>query len=193
MSTPSADWTQWSGQWRAPHAHAPAIPDLRALIRHERARARRVARAESALAAVLVVGIVAAAAHAPTPDDLLRAGTSAGLIVAAAALRALGRRTAPREDEDTATYLSHAVLGMQRMQRSILFAWLLCALQLTFLIPWWIDGYRMHRGDEALAVVSGWVPIALFAAFAVWTVRKYLRLRAEVARLGLLRDAIADS
>lgn len=61
---------------------------------------------------------------------------------------------------------------------------LVLALQLLFLVPWLVDGYRIHvELFTRMAVLTVWVPGALICAVALWTVSKQRILREQRQRL----------
>ena len=58
------------------------------------------------------------------------------------------------------------------------------ALDLAFLIPWWIGGFKVHGGGfHAMQLLTMWGPLTLMGAFVWWTIRLRRRARAELARL----------
>jgi hypothetical protein len=61
------------------------------------------------------------------------------------------------------------------------------ALDLVFLVPWWIGGVRVHgSGFHVVQILTIWGPLGMMALFVTWTVRLRRRARAELA--GLARE-----
>ncbi|HEX6749521.1 MAG TPA: hypothetical protein VF092_19660 [Longimicrobium sp.] len=186
MTQPESDWESWRSDWQA---DAGPLPDARELVASETRRVRRAAAAEIALAALAVAGLAAALLHTPEREDIVRAVAVASLIVLALAIRLVQRRNRPSGGEATAAFVELSLRGRVRQLRAIHFAWVVVALELAFLVPWWIDGFRIHR--EALTapvfIAAWWLPALLLAALLAWTFRLHRRLRGEVSRLEALR------
>jgi len=71
-----------------------------------------------------------------------------------------------------------------RQDRFARLAWIVTALDLAFLIPWWIGGLSVHGAGFHLAqVLTVWGPLALIGGFVWWTIRLRRRARAELERL----------
>jgi len=185
MTQPESDWEVWRSDWRA---DTGPLPDARTMEREAR-RVRHAAAAEVALALAAVGGLAAALLHTPSRHDVVRAAAVASLIALALALRLLQRRSAPLADQPTAPYVDLSLRASARQLRAICFAWMVVALELVFLVPWWIDGFRAHRGALTAPVVfaTWWLPVLLLGGFLAWTFRLRRRLREEAARLEELR------
>lgn len=194
MTVPDADWDRWSTLWQADPAPVHASPAWADRARAEDRRLQLMVVAEGAVVVVALAGIALAVSHAPAPDDLLRGAVVAGMIVLVATLRLLRRPDAHAEAEPAAVFLAHSLRGLARQRHCVQSIWLLLALTLLFLVPWWVDGYRFH-GEVwgPLALFTAWVPLALIFAVAAWTLRVHATVRRETARLRRLRrELVAD-
>jgi len=73
-------------------------------------------------------------------------------------------------------------------RRRVAFAhlgWIVAALDLAFLVPWWLGGLRVH-GLGLTQLPTLWLPLAVILAFAIWLGRVRTRARAELEALARL-------
>jgi hypothetical protein len=71
-----------------------------------------------------------------------------------------------------------------RQVRFAQLTWIVTALDLAFLVPWWIGGIEVHGGGfHAIQLLTMWGPLALMGALVWWTIRLRRHARAELARL----------
>jgi hypothetical protein len=184
------DWTQWERNWREPQMSSA---ELDAMIERTR-RARRgvvTVRVLSALVAIVALTVVAAALrHAASPFELIL-----GLVVGAGIVLVWwldGHNQRRDHDQADAPVREYRLMRTKLCARQIQFArfgWSVVALDLTFLIPWWRGGVRVHGSMLHPAQLVGiGVPVVLMAGFVVWTL--VVRRRA-LTELGHLRRAAA--
>lgn len=66
-----------------------------------------------------------------------------------------------------------------RQARLAQFIWITLALELVFLIPWWVIGSRMHSRaiTNVGSLLTMCLPIAGCVALIVWSVRSYRKAR----------------
>jgi hypothetical protein len=193
--TSPGDWERWQADWQ--HTGHVAAPGQDA--------ARQIARARRGLlVARLIEGAVAGAAILVTAAALQHAGNrlEAGLgLVVGLGIGALWlQRIRLRAREDTAVAASSpqhlAALTSVRQQQVRLahFIWIVLALELVFLTPWWVIGNRVHHRTftDVGSWLTVWVPIAGVLALFVWSWRLRRRARAELRAIERLRAQYGD-
>jgi hypothetical protein len=187
-SSHEADWKDWAAEWQGRSSPSPAPAAVGDRIRAHHRRARRVVLAEGALVTAAVGGIVLAVSHAPAPDDLIRGGIVVVLILMLWWLHHRRRPRAAPAARSTADFLEVSVRSRERQLRCLRLAWALIGLELLFLVPWWIDGYRIH-GDPfgPVGILTAWAPLAVMAGLLAWTLRLRAGLGADLAALRALR------
>jgi hypothetical protein len=69
------------------------------------------------------------------------------------------------------------------------FVWIVLSLELIFLIPWWVVGSRVHsrRLTDFGSLLSMWLPIVVFVALFIWSLRLRLRARLEINAIDAMR------
>ncbi|HEV8411059.1 MAG TPA: hypothetical protein VGQ30_11140 [Gemmatimonadaceae bacterium] len=179
------EWSAWEESWRAARTSSEEIEEL--IARTGRARRSIVLmRVVSGGLAVVSLAIVGAALrHAGNPFEA-SLGLIVGLGVAAVwlfdariQLRAAESVAAPQEEY----FATRRRLCIRRL-RFVRLGWIVVALDLAFLIPWWIGGLRVHGSAfNAGQLLTIWTPVAAMAVFLAWTVTVRSRARAELARL----------
>jgi len=180
----SEDWQTWEDQWRT--GGAPE-GELRAMVERAR-RARRAGaalRALSAAVAAIALAVVAALRHAGNRFEVAL-GLVVGLGIAAVWLldarderEAVEALAAPADAYRTA----RAALCRRRIRFARL-GWIVVALDLAFLIPWWIGGLAVHgAGFHAMHLLTMWLPLALMAGFVAWTRALHRRAAAELEQI----------
>ncbi|HVH09185.1 MAG TPA: hypothetical protein VM736_05255 [Gemmatimonadales bacterium] len=194
--TGPGDWERWQAEWQRTGGAGAAPPDAA----REMARARRAvigARLlESAIAGAAILVTAAALRHAGNPFEAGLGLVVGGLI---GALWIQRIRLRAREDAGVAASSpAHLVaLGSQRRQeirlaRSI---WIVLALELAFLTPWWIIGTRVHHRSltNPGSWLTVWGPIVGMAALLAWSWRLARRARAELRAIERLAEEYRDS
>jgi len=189
------DWERWQGEWqRTEHAEPMART-----AREQIARGRRellVARlVESAVAGAAILITAAALRHA---GNRLEAGL--GLVVGVGIAALWLQRIRLRAREHAAVAASSpkhlAALTRVRLQQIRLahFIWIVLALELVFLTPWWVIGNRVHHRTftDLGSWLSVWLPIAGIVALFVWSWRLRRRARAELEAIEQLRTQYRD-
>lgn len=187
MSQPTAngDWDRWSDQWRA-----GPIPETELTTFLKRtARARRTIvgmRVLSLAVTVLALGAVGAALyHAASAFERVLGGAVAIGICAAWVIDSVQQRgTHAHADAPPDEYM---VLRRALCVRRVRFArlvWMLCALDLIFLFPWWRGGLRYHGfGFHLVHVTSLWGPLALIVLASVAAARIHAKASAELTSI----------
>ena len=180
------DWQTWEEEWRA--GRAPEA-ELGAIVERAR-RARRAAAAlrllSLALALFALAVVAAALRHAGNRFEVALGWVVGSGIVAVWLLDAFDRRdaaaalAAPADDYRAA----RAALSRRRLRFARL-GWIVTALDLLFLIPWWIGGLAVHgAGFHAMQLLTLWLPLALMAGFVAWTRALHRRAAAELEQIG---------
>ena len=190
--TTSNDWDRWQVSWRADD---PRPSDLDAMLAGARAARRTMGwwRALSfAVAALSVAAVGMALIHAGNPLEAAL-GLTVGVAIALAWLADAVERDREGEGESAAPeeYLAIRRALCRRRIRFARLGWIVVALELVFLVPWWIGGIKVHGfGLSWLRIQGFWGPLAAVAAFAVWTVIVHARARRELEALTIVeRDA----
>ena len=183
--TRGGEWPEWEQLWQSDRTSASRLD---ALVERSR-RARRsiwLLRLLSTTLAVVALAIVAAALrHAGNPFEIAL-GTVVGMgIVIVWVIDLQNQRHGATNVEAPAN--EYAATRRALCVRQVRFAqlgWIVTALDLVFLIPWWIGGIKVHGGGfHAMQLLTMWGPLTLMGAFAWWTIRLRRRARAELARL----------
>jgi hypothetical protein len=183
-STNDTDWEYWAADWQALDPVKGDPGTMCARVRQKDMRLWLIRIAEGALALMVSAGVGLAIAHAPAPEDLLRGAVVVAIVLVITGVRLLAHWFHPAASNSTTTFLELSLRNRQRQVQGLGYAWLLITLKLLFLIPWWMDGYRIHReAVGSLAFISAWLPTALILGLLVWTMRRWLRLREEIAEL----------
>jgi hypothetical protein len=179
------DWERWEDRWRA-EAAQPA--DLDAMLARARAarRAMQWWRAVSfAVTAVSVAAVGMALIHAGNAFEAAL-GLAVGIAIALAWLLDAVERDREGEGESASPeeYLAVRRALCRRRIRFARLGWIVLALELTFLVPWWVGGIKVHGfGLSWLRIQGFWGPLAAVTAFAIWTFVVYGRARRELRGL----------
>jgi hypothetical protein len=184
------DWTQWERNWREPQLSSAELDAMIERTRHAR-RGIVLVRALSALVAIVALTIVGAALrHAANPFEM-----TLGLVVGAGIVFVWvldGHNQRRDHDQADAPVREYRLMRTKLCARQIQFArfgWSVVALDLTFLIPWWRGGVRVHGTMLHPAQLVGFgIPVLLLAGFVAWTL--IVRRRALI-ELGHLRRMAA--
>jgi hypothetical protein len=192
MTTPG-EWLEWEALWRTDRA-TPAA--LEAMIERTR-RARRalwLLRCLSTALAAVALGVVGAALRHAANRFEAGLGLVVGVGIVAVWLidvinqrRAIDKVDAPAEE-----YVAMRRALCIRQARFATLGWIVTALDLVFLVPWWIGGIAVHGGGfHPSQLLTMWGPLAIMGGFVWWTIRLRRRARIELARLPLERPGDA--
>lgn len=189
--TPPNGWESWQAEWR--RAGSADTVAQRAPRYLARARLRLlIARViESAVAAAAILITAAALWHAANPFE---AGLGLVVGVAIAALWIQRVRIRDREDAGVAASSPQHLAILERVKRQEIrlahFIWIVLALELAFLTPWWVIGGRVHHRTftDPSSWETVWLPIVGMVALLAWSVRLRRRARAELKSVERLRD-----
>jgi hypothetical protein len=189
--TAGNDWEQWERSWRAVRATPAELDGL--LARTRRARRNLVAMRvlSMVIAIVALIAVAMALWHAANRFEAAL-GIVVGLAIATAWLvDALVRdHDADGADAPEEQYRATRALVCVRQLRFARLGWIVVALVLVFLIPWWAAGIRVHgMGLGWLRIVSLWAPLAAISIFVWWTFRIRARALAEQRALATLAGA----
>ena len=180
--TSANDWERWEGAWRAERA-APA--ELDAMIARARNARRTIValRAVSAVIALTSLAAVGLALHHAGNTFETVLGLAVGIGIAGVWLAdALQRdRAAAGFTAAPAEYRAIRLALCRRQIRFARLAWSVIALELVFLVPWWIGGITVHgMGFSLLRIEALWAPLAAMTLCAAWTLRLHGRAHAEM-------------
>jgi len=184
MTAPS-DWERWEQRWRVATAPSTEVESL--LARTKRARnAILLVRVLSVVLTLVALGAVGGAlAHAGNLFE-----KSLGIIVGAGIIgvwvlgTANQRHAIDNIDAPADSYRGARIALCQRQIRFSQLGWAVVALELLFLVPWWIGGLAVHGGGfHAMQILTTWLPLASMAGFVGWTARLRRRAGDELARL----------
>jgi hypothetical protein len=193
MTEPRDEWERWRQDWQAGGATLDAR-QLPARLRRERRRMLVATGAEGALVLAACGGIAAALVHTPHGLDAWWGLAVMVMLAGSWAIASWQRRRGedPSLTDATEDFVALSRRRCRRQLRAVRFAWLLAALGLGFLVPWWIGGYRVHglRPGSALTVLAGWLPAAAILGLFAGTLYLRRRLRAELEQLDRLQAAI---
>ena len=190
----ASDWGLWEGQWRGASASAAEIEGMIARTARVR-RAMTLFRAVSLGIAVSSLGLVAVA--------LLHAGNafeaSFGLLVGAGIAMAWftdarnARDSGRQVEANRAAYLAAERRLCAGRLRFVRLARIVVALDLLFLIPWWIGGTRVHGTALTIAQVETvWAPLAVMIGLTAWTFGERARVAAQLVQLGRVSEGTAQ-
>ena len=182
---PTGEWLEWEELWRADRTSPERLEQLIERTRRARRSIWLMRRLSTVVAVVALAVVGAALRHAGNVFEI-----SLGLVVACGIAvvwvmdlinrrQAAGKVEAPSEE-----YIAMRRALCVRQDRFARLAWILTALDLVFLVPWWIGGISVHGAGFHLAqVLTIWGPLALMGGFVWWTIRLRRRARAELERL----------
>ncbi len=186
MTEPNSDWGRWQDEWqRGDSRQLPVTAGLRQV-----AKARRefllihVVEALIGFASVLLLAL--ALKHVANPFQAalgVAVGAGIGLIWAQ-------RIVHRRQEYASATaasvnYLASLRAVRERQIRLARFVWLVIALDVVFLIPWWVIGSRVHarKITDVGSALPVWLPIAGFIALLVWSLGLRRNARKEIGAI----------
>ena len=178
----NGDWDRWSDAWRVERV---AETELASLIERT-TRARRAivgVRVLSLAITVLALAAVAAALYHAASVLEVALGVAVAIGIGGAWIIDNGNQRDVHEhaDQPPAQYL---VLRRALCRRRIRFArlvWIVAALDLVFLFPWWAGGMRYHGfGFHLVHLTSLWGPLALIVGAGIAAARIRARAVSEL-------------
>ena len=183
MST--SGWSEWEELWRGDRTSPARLEEL--IERTKRARRNlMVLRVVPGLLALVALGVVAAALrHAGNALEITLGAVVAVGIIAVWLMDVSNQRQAAEKVEAPAEeYMAMRRALCVRRLRFARLSMIVTLLDLVFLVPWWIGGFRIHgAGFHVAQLLTLWGPLALMLAFVGWTVRLKGRARAELSWL----------
>jgi hypothetical protein len=193
--TEEREWERWQQEWQGEPSGAP-VP---AAVAGQIAAARRqifIARLIEGVIAAGALGITALALEHPV--NAFEAAL--GLVVGTAIGIVWIRRVLIRRNEDsaaTASSIEHLALieNVRRQQRRLAhFVWLVIALELAFLTPWWIIGSRRHPRTftDLTSWVAVWLPILGMLGVLAWSIHLNRRAGGEIRSISRVRERNSD-
>jgi hypothetical protein len=189
--TEEREWEQWEQEWHREPSGAlmPATPAsvIAAVRRHV-----FIARLIEGVVATGALGITALALEHPV--NAFEAAL--GLVVGAAIGIVWIRRVLIRRNEDSAATTSSvehlALIEQVRHQQRRLahFLWLVIALELAFLTPWWMIGSQRHPRTftDLTSWEAVWLPILGMLGVLVWSIRLNWRADDELRSISRVRE-----
>ncbi len=181
----TSDWEQWQGSWQSEQIKAEVLDVL--IDRTRRARsAVALTRVLSGVAAVFALLVVAAALyHAGNALEITLGGIVAlGIIATWAVDSSNHARALESVEAGPEEYAAVRRALCSRRIRFVYLAWIVVALDIVFLVPWWIGGFAIHGfGFHWDQIATIWGPLALMGWFVVWAGRMRARSVAELGRL----------
>ena len=185
MMTRGGEWLEWEQLWRSDRTSAERLEELIGRTRVARRSLWLLRLLSTAVAVTALVVVAAALRHAGNPFEVALGGVVAVGIVAVWLMDlATQRHAAAKVEAPADEYVATRRALCVRQVRFSQLAWIVTALDLAFLIPWWIGGVKIHGGGfHAMQLLTMWGPLALMGAFVWWTIRLRRRARAELSRL----------
>lgn len=183
MST--SGWSEWEELWRADRTPPARLEEFIGRTRRAR-RGLMVMRVLPGLLALVALGVVAAALRHAGNGLEVTLGVVVGIGIIAVWLMDVGnqRRAAAKVEAPAEEYIAMRRALCLRRLRFARLAMIVTALDLAFLVPWWIGGFRIHgAGFHVAQLLTLWGPLALLLAFVGWTIRLDGLARAELSRL----------
>ncbi len=180
------DWDAWQSAWREAGGAAASRTATESALRRMRLVLFLTPIIEGAIAIAALVTTAGALMHAPNVPQLMLGLLVSGGIVLVWTRRVVTRwREHAAAAEVSARYL-RVLRGAREEQRRLAnFLSIVLALEVGFLVPFWMRGSAMH--PRTLTNPDSWIgmylPIALIAALFVWSYWLRRRSRAEVAAL----------
>lgn len=167
---PTAEWHDWEELWRGARRSRAELDAMIERAKRVR-RSVRVMRVLPGALAFIAIGVVASALRHAGNIFELTLGAVVAIGIGAVWLIDLGNQR--REgDHVEAPAEEYAAARRALCLRQIRFANLalsVTALDLVFLVPWWIGGFKIHgAGFHVAQLLTLWGPLALMIAVAWW-------------------------
>ena len=187
---PGSDWAAWEALWRSDRTSAPRLEALIAQTRRAR-RTLFLLRLLPAALALLALAVVAAALrHAGNAFEVaLGVVVAIGIVTVWSMSFGYQRQAREKVDAPADEYVAARRAVCLGQIRFAALAWIVTALDLLFLIPWWIGGFAVHgTGFHVMQLLTLWGPLAVMIAFVLATLRLRRRAIAELATLRAAPD-----
>jgi hypothetical protein len=184
------DWDRWSDQWRADRT---TDSDVAVLVRRTMRARRAIVGMRILSLAVTGLSLLAVAGalyHAANLFERVLGLVVAAGICGAWAIDDANQRGAHAHAEATPQeYLRIRRMLSERRIRFARLVWILAALDLVFLLPWWIGGFKFHGfGFNLMQVASLWAPLAIIIASAMAASRIRTAARLELRSIDRAAD-----
>jgi hypothetical protein len=174
MTGREMDWDAVRAEWLRTADAASAIASAQRQMVLAK-RGARVSQAVEALVAIVALAFVGLALRHAANALEAALGVVVGVLIGVAWWR---RRSLLREEQRSleATGIDHLRLARiirGRQVRLAEFIWIVIALDLVFLIPWWVIGSRVHsrRLSDIGSIETMWLPLLGMAFLAAWAGR----------------------
>jgi len=179
------EWLEWEQLWQSDRTSADRLEELIERTRLARRSLWLLRLLSTAMAVVALAVVAAALRHAGNPLEVtLGLVVGIGIVMVWMMDVANQRYAAAKVEAPADEYVATRRALCVRQVRFAQLAWIVTALDLGFLIPWWIGGVQVHGGGfHAMQLLTMWGPLALIGVFVWWTIRLRRRARAELARL----------
>jgi len=179
------EWVEWEQLWQSDRTSVERLEELIGRTRRARRSLELLRVLSTAVAVVALVVVVAALRHAGNPFEMtLGVVVGIGIAVVWTMDVANQRHATAKVEAPIEEYAAMRRALCVRQDRFARLAWIVTALDLAFLIPWWIGGIKVHGGGfHAAQLLTMWAPLTLMGAFVWWTIRLRRQARAELARL----------
>ena len=179
------EWLDWEQLWRSDRTSAERLEELIERTRPARRSLWLLRLLSTAVAAVALAVVAAALRHAGNAFEVtLGVVVGVGIVAVWIMDVANHRRASANLEAPADVYVATRRALCVRQVHFAQLAWIVTALDLAFLIPWWIGGIEVHGGGfHVVQLLTMWGPLALMGVFVWWTIRLRLRARAELARL----------
>lgn len=180
-----SEWGEWEALWRANRVPAQSLEQMIARTKRAR-RTLRLMRVLSAVLALVALGVVGAALRHAGNAIEIALGIVVGICICAVwILDVVNQRRAQESVEVPASeYVTVRRALCVRQLRFARLVMLVILLDLVFLVPWWIGGFKFHgAGFHTIQLLTMWGPLALMILVGSWAIRLRRRARAELVRL----------
>ena len=181
-----SEWGEWEALWCANRVPMQSLEQMIARTKHAR-RTLRLIRVLSGALALVALGVVGAALRHAGNAIEIALGVVVGIgICAVSILDVINQRRAQESVEVPASeYVAVRRALCVRQLRFARLILLVTLLDLVFLVPWWIGGFRFHgAGFHTIQLLTMWGPLALMIVVGSWAIRLRRLAQAELAHLG---------
>jgi hypothetical protein len=192
MTGRDIDWEMLRAEWLRTADAASAVASAERQMKIARRSVRAGDIIESGIAGVASALVGLALMHAANRMEAAL-GVLVGALIGAAWLR---RRDLARDEQraleaTTSDHLAMMRTLRKRQARLAEFIWVILALDLVFLIPWWIIGSRVHsrRLSDLGSIETMWIPLLGMVLLAIWAARSRASAKRDLAVLDLKRKS----
>lgn len=182
----TSEWGDWEALWRTGRVPPQTIEQLIERTKHAR-RTFQIMRVLSAVLAVAALGVVAAALRHAGNALEIGLGIVVGVgICAVWILDVVNHRHAHDNVEVPASeYVAVRRALCMRQLRFARLALTVTLLDLVFLVPWWIGGFRFHgAGFHTIQLLTMWGPLALMGLVSWCAIELRRMARSELEHFG---------